>query len=78
MKKMDYQNVKGTQDYLPDAEMIRGKIRRILEDTFQRYGCKPLETPILNYRWLTSNRRNTIYSAYEINQLARSESRIEY
>ena len=23
MKKMDYQNVKGTQDYLPEAEMVR-------------------------------------------------------
>ncbi len=28
MKKMDYQNVKGTLDYLPNAEVIRRDIRR--------------------------------------------------
>ena len=49
MKKMDYQNVKGTQDYLPHAEGVRSNIRRTLEDIFIQYGCKPLETPILNY-----------------------------
>jgi histidyl-tRNA synthetase len=46
---MDYQNVKGTQDYLPNDEIIRRNIRRTLEDVFIQYGCKPLETPILNY-----------------------------
>ena len=46
---MDYQNVKGTQDYLPKAEVVRREIKRTLEDTFIQYGCKPLETPILNY-----------------------------
>lgn len=49
MKKMDYQNVKGTQDYLPTAEAVRRKIKRTLEDVFIQYGCQPLETPILNY-----------------------------
>ncbi|TSI05310.1 histidine--tRNA ligase [Lysinibacillus sp. BW-2-10] len=56
MKKMDYQNVRGTQDYLPQEEMIRRKIRRTLEDTFIQYGCKPLETPILNYTELMSSK----------------------
>ncbi len=56
MKKMDYQNVKGTQDYLPDAEIIRRKIRRTLEDVFIQYGCKPLETPILNYTSLLASK----------------------
>ena len=28
MKKMDYQNVKGTQDYLPNAEVVRRNIRK--------------------------------------------------
>jgi histidyl-tRNA synthetase len=28
MKKMAYQNVKGTQDYLPQAETIRRTIRQ--------------------------------------------------
>ncbi|MGE7919078.1 histidine--tRNA ligase [Viridibacillus sp. NPDC093762] len=53
---MDYQNVKGTQDYLPEAEVIRRKIRRTLEDTFIQYGCKPLETPILNYTELMASK----------------------
>ncbi|POZ54699.1 Histidine--tRNA ligase [Lysinibacillus sphaericus] len=56
MKKMDYQNVRGTQDYLPEQERIRRKIRRTLEDTFITYGCKPLETPILNYTNLMASK----------------------
>jgi len=56
MKKMDYQNVRGTQDYLPQAEVVRRKIRRTLEDTFILYGCKPLETPILNYTELMASK----------------------
>ncbi|WP_339173028.1 histidine--tRNA ligase [Solibacillus sp. FSL R5-0691] len=56
MKKMDYQNVRGTQDYLPAQETIRRTIRRTLEDTFILYGCKPLETPILNYTKLMASK----------------------
>ncbi|WP_079524250.1 histidine--tRNA ligase [Solibacillus isronensis] len=56
MKKMDYQNVRGTQDYLPNQEVIRRNIRRTLEDTFILYGCKPLETPILNYTKLMASK----------------------
>lgn len=56
MRKMDYQNVKGTQDYLPNAEVIRRDIRRTLEDVFIQYGCKPLETPILNYTELLASK----------------------
>ncbi|MBM7667299.1 histidyl-tRNA synthetase [Solibacillus kalamii] len=56
MKKMDYQNVKGTQDYLPAQEVVRRNIRRTLEDTIMLYGCKPLETPILNYTELMASK----------------------
>lgn len=56
MKKMDYQNVRGTQDYLPEQEVVRREIRRALEDTFITYGCKPLETPILNYTDLMASK----------------------
>lgn len=56
MKKMDYQNVRGTVDYLPKDETIRWDIRRTLEDTFMAYGCRPLETPILNYSELMSSK----------------------
>ncbi|MBS4172683.1 histidine--tRNA ligase [Bacillus sp. FJAT-49736] len=56
MKKMDYQNVKGTQDYLPKDEVIRRNVRRTFEDIFIQYGCKPLETPILNYTELLASK----------------------
>lgn len=56
MKKFNYQNVRGTQDYLPEEEQIRRKIRRTLEDVFIQYGCKPLETPILNYTELLASK----------------------
>lgn len=56
MKKMDYQNVRGTQDFLPEQEVVRRKIRRTLEDTFILYGCKPFETPILNYKELMASK----------------------
>jgi len=53
---MDYQNVKGTQDYLPNEEKMRRDIRRKLEDVFIQYGCQPLETPILNYTGLLASK----------------------
>ncbi|KFN04368.1 histidine--tRNA ligase [Bacillus clarus] len=45
---MEIRNVKGTKDYLPKEQLLRNKIKRACEDTFERYGCKPLETPTLN------------------------------
>ena len=33
---------------------MRNKIKRACEDTFERYGCKPLETPTLNMYELMS------------------------
>ncbi|MFC7320202.1 histidine--tRNA ligase [Halobacillus campisalis] len=56
MKKMDYQNVKGTKDFLPGEEIVRRKVRRTLEDVFIQYGCQPLETPILNYTDLLASK----------------------
>lgn len=56
MKKMDYQNVKGTKDYLPNAEEVRREIRRTLEDVFIQFGCRQIETPILNYSELLASK----------------------
>lgn len=42
-------NLKGTKDYLPEEQYIRNKIKKTLENTFEKYGYLPLETPILNY-----------------------------
>ena len=51
---MEMKNVKGTKDYLPEEQVLRNKIKRACEDTFERYGCKPLETPTLNMYELMS------------------------
>lgn len=56
MKKMAYQNVKGTQDYLPQDEAIRNQVKRTLEDVFLLYGCQSIETPILNYTELLASK----------------------
>src|SRR5690606_10519823 len=56
MRKMNYQNVKGTQDYLPNEEVVRRDIKRTIEDVFIQYGYKPLETPILNYTELLASK----------------------
>ncbi|WP_372998600.1 histidine--tRNA ligase [Lutispora sp.] len=46
---MKLRNLKGTKDYLPEEQYFRNKIRKTLENTFEKYGYLPLETPILNY-----------------------------
>ncbi|MFC5465973.1 histidine--tRNA ligase [Lederbergia graminis] len=56
MRKMNYQNVKGTQDYLPNEEVVRRDIKRTIVDVFIQYGYKPLETPILNYTELLASK----------------------
>lgn len=45
---MKLQNVKGTKDFLPEEQQVRARIQEVCEKTFQQYGCKPLNTPILN------------------------------
>jgi histidyl-tRNA synthetase len=42
-------SVKGTKDFLPREQGLRNYIRRTLEEVFETYGCKPLETPMLQY-----------------------------
>lgn len=53
---MSYQNVRGTQDYLPAEEVLRRNIRQTIADVFMQYGCEPLETPILNYTSLLASK----------------------
>ncbi|RJP78401.1 MAG: histidine--tRNA ligase [Candidatus Zixiibacteriota bacterium] len=35
----------GTRDFLPDEMALRRKVRRVIEEAFERYGFQPLETP---------------------------------
>jgi histidyl-tRNA synthetase len=39
--------LKGVKDYLPEEQIVRERIVRILEDTFKKYGFEPMETSIL-------------------------------
>lgn len=48
-REIGLQNVKGTYDYLPEEQRIRNYINDTLKEIFEKYGFKPLETPILCY-----------------------------
>ncbi|MFW9994571.1 MAG: histidine--tRNA ligase [Candidatus Odinarchaeota archaeon] len=46
---MELRLLKGTNDYLPEVQIIRESIIRVLRETFELYGFNPFETPILSY-----------------------------
>ncbi len=46
---MKLANLKGTDDFLPNDQIIRNKIMNVLRNNFEKYGYLPIETPILNY-----------------------------
>lgn len=46
---MKLQNVKGTNDSLPNSEVVRRRVINTLTDTFEKYGYLPLDTTILCY-----------------------------
>lgn len=41
--------VKGFSDYTGEEAQKRAKIKKIIEDTFELYGYKPAETPVVEY-----------------------------
>jgi len=41
--------VKGFNDYIGENALKRAEIRKILVDTFERYGFSPVETPVVEY-----------------------------
>lgn len=43
----NFENLKGTYDYLPDKQIIRERIKAVLQSEFIKYGFAPVETPIL-------------------------------
>lgn len=49
MEQIKLMNLKGTNDFLPDEQIIRNKIINILRNTFESYGYLPVETPVLCY-----------------------------
>lgn len=49
MKEIELRNVKGCADYSPREQIIRNYISDTLRKVFEKYGFKPLQTPILCY-----------------------------
>lgn len=49
MKEIELRNVKGCTDYSPREQFIRNYISDTLKKVFEKYGFKPLQTPILCY-----------------------------
>lgn len=49
MKDIELRNVKGCADYSPREQYIRNYISDTLKKVFEKYGFKPLQTPILCY-----------------------------
>ncbi|MEK6847280.1 MAG: histidine--tRNA ligase [Nanoarchaeota archaeon] len=46
------ETVKGFQDYLPPESQKRAAVRTLIEQTFQKYGFVPIETPSIEYEEL--------------------------
>lgn len=46
---MILKNVKGSMDFLPNEQLVRNKIIKVLSDTFVEYGYLPVETTTLCY-----------------------------
>ena len=49
MSKIELRNIKGTTDYSPKEQYIRNYISDTLKKVFEKYGFKPLQTPLLCY-----------------------------
>lgn len=53
---MKIQNVKGGYDFLPDEQKLRNYINEIISRNFKLYGFKSIETPILCYYDILSDK----------------------
>lgn len=53
---MKIQNVKGGYNFLPKEQKIKNYINSILKETFEQYGFKSIETPILCYYDILSDK----------------------
>ena len=53
---MKIQNVKGGYDYLPKQQIIRNYINSVIKEVFEEYGYMPIETPILCYYDILSDK----------------------
>lgn len=49
LMKIEIENVKGFQDYLPPQSLKRAEVKRIIEKYFKLYGFVPIETPVIEF-----------------------------
>ncbi len=49
VKKMKTNLVKGFNDYTGENALKRAEIKKILVETFEKYGFEPVETPVIEY-----------------------------
>jgi len=47
--KIEVENVKGFQDYLPPESMKRDAARKVIEKNFKLHGFAPIETPVVEF-----------------------------
>ena len=53
---MKLRMLKGTKDYMPEEQVVRERIRDTLVSVFKRYGYRPIETTILDFYDIASNK----------------------
>ena len=53
---MKIRNVKGGYDFIPQEQIIREYINKVLTETFKKYGYNSIETPILCYYDILSDK----------------------
>ncbi len=47
--KIEVDNVKGFQDYIPQISLKKEEVKKIIENKFKVYGFRPIETPIIEF-----------------------------
>ncbi|MBN1515067.1 ATP phosphoribosyltransferase regulatory subunit [Candidatus Sumerlaeota bacterium] len=48
--------VKGVNEYLPDVQILRERVMRVIRETFERFGFDPAETPVLHHTEILSSK----------------------
>src|SRR3989338_8805022 len=56
MKKDNLKTLKGFRDFLPQAALAREEVFRKIRTVFQKYGFLPLETPVLEYKEILTDK----------------------
>ena len=77
-----FENLKGTYDYLPEKQIIRERIKAVLQGEFIKYGFAPVETPILCKFDLLASKysegADILNETYKLNDQGRRELGLRY